>query len=106
MSQQMELNVATVKELAREFSLSEGDLMAQGLRAFILEQLRLLQAEKEARCAKFGVKSLEEMDELIRQGKVAEEDILDDFQNVDYLTARIERLQQLLESYSWPTSSS
>ena len=99
-------DVVVYSEDGREFSLSEGDLMAQGLRAFILEQLRLLQAEKEARCAKFGVKSLEEMDELIRQGKVAEEDILDDFQNVDYLTARIERLQQLLESYSWPTSSS
>ena len=35
--------------------------------------------------------------ELWRQGKVAEKDILEDFQNVDYLTARIKRLEQLLE---------
>ena len=28
------------------------------LRAFLLEQLRLLEAERKARCAKFGVKDL------------------------------------------------
>jgi len=87
-----------VGELAQEFSLSEEDLIRQGLRAFILEQLRLLQAEKHLRCARFGVNSLEEMDKLIAEGKVEEEEILDDFQNVDYLTTRIEHLEQLLET--------
>ena len=87
-----------IGELAHEFSLSEEDLILQGLRAFVLEQLRLFQAEKQSRCAKFGVSSLEEMDRLIAEGKVEEEDILDDFQNVDYLTMRIERLERLLET--------
>lgn len=85
-----------VGELAQEFSLTEEDLIRQGLRAFVLEQLRLLQAEKRLRCAKFGVNSLEEMDRLIAEGKVGEEEILDDFQNVDYLTTRIARLERLL----------
>ena len=84
--------------LAQEFALSERDLLVRSLRAFIIEQLRLSQAEKQARCARFGVTSLDEMDELITEGKVEEEEILDDFQNVDYLTARIERLEQLLET--------
>ncbi len=87
-----------VRELAREFSMREDELFAQGLRAFVREQLRLLEAEREARCAKFGVSSLEEMEELIKAGKVDEEEILEDFQQVDYLTARIERLEKLLES--------
>ncbi|MGQ9626183.1 MAG: hypothetical protein ACUVV0_04675 [Anaerolineae bacterium] len=86
-----------LKEIAQELDLSEQELWRQGMRALILEKIRLLQAEKQARCAKFGVNSLEEMDKLIRQGKVAEKDILEDFQNVDYLTARIKRLEQLLE---------
>lgn len=38
------------------------------------------------------------MDTLIIKGMVEEEDILDDFQNVDYLTTRIERLEHLLET--------
>ena len=96
----MRVESATVDigELAREFALSEQDLFARSLRAFIIEQLRLFQAEKQARFAKFGIASLEEMDTLIIEGMVEEEDILDDFQNVDYLTTRIERLEHLLET--------
>ena len=87
-----------IQELAREFALSEQDLIVRGLQAFIREQLRLFRAEKQARCAKFGVASLEGMEELIVRGVVEEEEILDDYQNVDYLTTRIERLEGLLES--------
>ena len=87
-----------IGELAQEFALSKQDLITQSLRAFVMEQLRLFRAEKQARCAKFGVASLEEMDKLIVEGTVEEEDILDDFQNVDYLTTRIERLEHLLET--------
>ena len=87
-----------IGRLAHEFALSEQDLIVRSLRAFIVEQLRLFRAEKQARCAKFGVVSLEEMDKLIIEGVVEEEDVLDDFQNVDYLTTRIERLEYLLET--------
>ena len=89
---------AALKELANEFSLKEEEVFIQGLRAFVREQIRLLDAERRARCMKFGVSSLEEMDELIKAGKVSEEEILEDFQQVDYLTAKIERLEKLLES--------
>ena len=98
MEAQSAIATIDIGELAQEFALSEQDLLTQSLRAFIIEQLRLFQAEKQARCAKFGVASLEEMDELIVEGAVEEEDILDDFQNVDYLTTRIERLEYLLET--------
>jgi hypothetical protein len=58
--------------------------------------LRTFDAERQARCAKFGVTSLAEMDALVQKGTVSEEDILEDFQHVDYLTARIERVKQML----------
>jgi hypothetical protein len=93
------LTAIDIGELAQEFALSEQDLISQGLRAFVVEQLRVLRAEKLARCAKFGVASLEEMDKLIADGSVEEDEILDDFQNVDYLTARIEHLEHLLETF-------
>lgn len=41
--------------------------------------------------------SLEEMDKLIKNGSVEEEDILEDFQNVDYLTTQAERIRRLLK---------
>lgn len=89
----MSLNV---QQVAKEFALSEEVLTRESLRAFLLEQLRALDAERQARCAKFGVTSLAEMDDLLQKGAVTEEDILEDFQHVDYLTTRVERVKQLL----------
>ncbi len=86
-----------IKEIAQEFSLGEEELIRHGLRAFLLDRMRILDAECRARCAKFGAASLEEMDELIRTGQVEEEDILEDFQEVDYLTTRIQHIQRMLE---------
>jgi len=85
-----------VRQIAQEFALSEEELVRQSLRAFLLDKAQMLESERRARCAKFGVSSLEEMDELIRNGSVEEEDILEDFQNVDYLTTEIKRIQGLL----------
>jgi hypothetical protein len=85
------------QKVAKEFSLSEEELTRESLRAFLLEQLRTLDAERRARCAKFGVTTLAAMDELLQRGAVAEEDLLEDFQHVDYLTTRIERVRQMLE---------
>ncbi len=86
-----------VSDIAREFSLAEEVLTRESLRAFLLEQLRLLEAERQARCARFGVHTLWEMDQLLKQGTVTEEAILEDFQEVDYLTTRIERVKAMLE---------
>ena len=89
-----------VRRVAEEFALSEKALTRESLRAFLLEQLRILDAERQARCVKFGVSSLAEMDTLLQKGTVTEEDILEDFQHVDYLTTRIERVKQMLMEHS------
>lgn len=82
--------------IAREFAISEEELLRKSLRAFLLQQLHVLEAERKARCAKFGVASLEEMDQLLFEGKVSEEDILEDFQEVDYLIDRAEKIKAML----------
>ena len=83
--------------IAREFAISEEELLRKSLRAFLLQQLHILEAERKARCAKFGVADLEGMDQLLFEGKVSEEDILEDFQHVDYLMARAKRVKSLLK---------
>ena len=83
--------------IAKEFSITEEELTRKSLRAFLLEQLRILEAERKARCAKFGVSDLWEMERLIEQGKVSEEAILEDFQEVDYLTDRAGQIKAMLE---------
>lgn len=90
----MALDVVSV---AKEFSLTKEAVERESLRAFLLQQLHLLETDRRTRCAKFGVKTLEEMDELLRRGKVEEDAILEDFQEVDYLCHRIGRVQAMLE---------
>jgi hypothetical protein len=85
-----------VQQIAQEFNLSEQELVQGSLRAFLLDRFQLLDSECRARCAKFGVTSLEEIDDLLKTGQVEEEDILEDFQHVDYLTTQIQRIRQLL----------
>lgn len=83
--------------IAKEFAITEEELQRKSLRAFVLEQLRMLEAERKARCAKFGVKDLWEMETLFVEGKVEEEDMLEDYQAVDYLTARVKRVKGMLQ---------
>jgi hypothetical protein len=93
------LFATAVKQIVQEFALSEEEILRQSLRAFLLDRVQLLESERQARCARFGVSSLEEMDTLIRNGSLEEEDILEDFQNVDYLTTQIEHIRRLLKAF-------
>jgi len=77
--------------------MPEDQLVREGIRAVLRNQVAMLEAERRARCTRFGVTSLEEMDALVREGRVSEEEILEDLQQVDYLTARIEELQAVLQ---------
>lgn len=83
-------------QVAQELAMSEEQVMRESLRALLRAKIHSLDAERRARCARFGVSTLQELDELVRAGKVDEDAVLDDFQNVDYLTNRIARLQHLL----------
>ena len=83
--------------IAKEFSLTEEELHRKSLRTFLLEQLRLMEAARKARCAKFGATDLWDMERQMVEGKVEEEDMLEDFQTVDYLTARVKRVKAMLQ---------
>jgi len=95
-----EIMVVETMQVAQELAMNEEDVTREALRALLRAKIHSLDAERRARCAKFSVTSLQELDELVRAGKVDEEVILDDFQNVDYLTNRIARLQRMLGDHS------
>lgn len=86
-----------ITTIAKEFAITEEELTRKSLRAFLLEQLRLFEAERKARYAKFGVKDLWEMERLFVEGKAEEEEKLEDYQAVDYLTARFKRVRAMIE---------
>lgn len=87
----------TAKDLAQRFAMPEKELIRQSLRAFLQDELHTLEAERRARCAKFGVSSLEEFDRLLIERPDEESLMLEDFQQVDYLTHRIEEIRQMMK---------
>lgn len=84
-------------EAAEVLGIPVKELKRRSLKAFLEKELRSIRVEILSICQKYGVSSWEGMNELILEDKVEEGKILDDFQRVDYLTAKAKRIQELLE---------
>ncbi len=84
-------------EAAEVLGVSVKELKERSLKTFLEKELRSLRVEILSICQKYGVDSWEGMNELIIKDKIEEGKILDDFQRVDYLTAKAKRIQALLE---------
>ncbi len=63
-------------------------LAKASLKAFLDRELRRIEAEIFEIGAKHSVKSIFELDDKLKRGEVREEDIVEDFQELDYLEAR------------------
>lgn len=83
------MNEPLLKTVAQTFSMSEGTLIEQGLKAFLHDQLALCNAEFETLLVKHGVRTLKEFDSLLIQNPERESTYLADFQRADFLAARM-----------------
>jgi hypothetical protein len=82
--------------VADQLAIPDQELQRQALQAYLREQARFYNAERLRLCQKYGISSLQEMDSLVAEGKVDEEAILSDFQRVDFLTAKLRQLDELM----------
>lgn len=85
-----------IDSVANQLAIPAKDLRRQALQAFLREQTRFYNIERLRLCRKYGVTSLQALDELVAQGKVDEEVVLADFQRVDFLTARLRQINELM----------
>lgn len=81
-----------VKNIAEKFSITENQLIEQGVKAFLHDQSSLLNAELCTLFAKHHVHSLDEFDKLLTNRPDNESDLLPDFQRADFLTSRIKEI--------------
>jgi hypothetical protein len=86
----------TIHTVADQLDIPSQELWRQALQAYLREQARFYNVERLRLCQKYGVASLQEMDELVVKGKVEEEAILPDFQRVDFLTFKLRQLDELM----------
>ncbi len=86
-----------VKNLASKFSLSQEELVQEGIKAFLLNQLHLLEVERRKLFRHHDVQTLDEFDQLLINNPDKESDLLESFQRADYLTHRIEEISQWIK---------
>lgn len=86
-----------VKEVASQFSLSEEEGVQEGLKAFLQNEIRLLEVERQQILRKYKVDSFEELDNYLTEHPDQESDLLPDFERAEYLTYRIDQTKKLLK---------
>ncbi len=93
-------STAILKTVAQELHVSEEDLLKQGLRTFLERQLRAIKAEIFEICGRHGIHDVEEMESRYRDGTLEEAVSWRDFQRLDHLEYKRDRLLQLIETVS------
>ena len=90
------MTTAILKKVAHQFHLTEDQVLEAGIKSFLLSQLRALETERQSIFAKYGVSTLEELDNYIADHPDQESDDLDNLRRADYLTDRILEIQNML----------
>ncbi len=77
--------------------VEESVLEREALLQYILSELRRVKLESKLIMTRYGVSSVEELDEKVRKGELKETDVFEDLTRLDYLLDREEKLKKLLE---------
>ena len=91
------MTTAILKKAASQFRLTEDQVLEEGIKAFLQSQLRVLEAERRSIFAKYGVNTLEELDEYLGDRPDQESENLENLQRADYLTDQVFEIRSMLE---------
>ena len=86
-----------IQHIASEFKIDTEELIRKSVKCYLLQQLLKVETELFHYCKKYGIKTVFEMDEKLRDGRLKENDIIDDFFAIDHLEFERERLKTLLQ---------
>lgn len=89
-----------VENLATKFSPSKDELIQEGIKAFLLNQLHLFEVERRKIFTHHDVRTLDEFDKLLTNNPDEESDLLESSQRADYLTHRINEISQWIKEYN------
>jgi len=87
----------TIEEVAKTLDLDPVKLERESLKFFLQKELRNVEVEIYRIGNKHGVKSILELDEKLKRGEIKEEEMLDDFIELEFLETRKEKISKVLE---------
>ena len=86
-----------LEQVANDLKVEKEVLARNSLGVFLRKELNDVEAEMFKITARHGIKTVTEFDKLLKDGKVLEEDVIDDFMELDYFESRREELLNALE---------
>jgi hypothetical protein len=89
-----------LSRIAHDLGLSEDDLLKQGMRSFLEQQLRKTNADIFEICGRYGIKNINEMEQRYKDGSLKESDSWRDLQKLDHLEYKRDQFMALLEAVS------
>ncbi len=88
----------TVEAIAENLGLSKEELIKSSVRTYLESELRRLNAEIVTVYHKYGVKSLEELDERVSRGMLSETETFEDFTKLDHLEDKRDKIEGFLRA--------
>lgn len=89
------------EEVAKVLNMNQEGLQRESLRTFLERELRNIEAEIYKIGTKHGIKSIFELDEKLKRGAITEEEMMDDFMELDYLESKRDDLLKAMEKMQW-----
>lgn len=86
-----------LEQVANDLKINKEILAKNSLKVFLNKELLDTEAEIFKIAIKHGIKSVFELDALLKKGKVMEEDIIENFMQFDYLESRRDELLKAIE---------
>ena len=87
----------TIEEVAKTLDFDPVNLERESLKFFLQKELRNVEVEIYKIGNKHGVRSVLELDEKLKRGEIREEEMLDDFMELEFLETRKEKILTVLE---------
>ena len=87
----------TIEEVAKTLDFDPVNLERESLKFFLQKELRNVEVEIYKIGNKHGVRSVLELDEKLKRGEIKEEEMLDDFMELEFLETRKEKILKVLE---------
>jgi len=89
-----------VREVSRVLGVSEEELVEKGVRAYLENELRRINAEINIILTRYDVSSFSELDDKITNGDISETNSFEDYTRLDYLESQREKIEKVLSADS------
>jgi hypothetical protein len=87
-----------IDKIASTLKMDRDVLAKASIKVFLERELRCIEAEIFEIGSRHGVRSIFELDDKLKKGEFREADILEDFQELDYLESRRDELLSAMKS--------